>query len=176
MGLSITEITTSASAISRFRPIQRDCYTHDEVNLTSLPLEKGTNNRDSEIALRQPLNHQNSSETQNSTTWSRKKVMSTTTKGQGHHYVFKTYFSFLFTMAYYLYLANKSKVILRPPVLKISPWWCFGSVFALLNIWMTNSLLIPLKERSTLQWSHDLLILASFFPSQLLFCTLFHIL
>ena len=64
MGLSITEITTSASAISRFRPIQRDCYTHDEVNLTSLPLEKGTMNRDSEIALRQPLNHQNSSETQ----------------------------------------------------------------------------------------------------------------
>ena len=123
MGLSITEITTSASAISRFRPIQRDCYTHDEVNLTSLPLEKGTNNCDSEIALRQPLNHQNSSETQRKAPLGAEKVMSTTTKGQGHHhYVFKTHFSSLFTIAYfYLYLANKSNVILRPAVLKISP-------------------------------------------------------
>ena len=41
VGLSITEITTSESAISRFAPVQRDCYTHDEVNLTALPLYKG---------------------------------------------------------------------------------------------------------------------------------------
>ena len=109
MGLSITEITTSASAISRFRPIQRDCYTHDEVNLTSLPLEKGTNNCDSEIALGQPLNHQNSSETQRKAPLGAEKVMSTTTKGQRHHYVFKTYFSFLFTMAYLLPISCKQK-------------------------------------------------------------------
>lgn len=41
VGLSITEIITSQSAIKRFAPIERDCYTHDEVNLRSLPLKKG---------------------------------------------------------------------------------------------------------------------------------------
>ena len=41
VGLSITEIITTEAAISRFKPEERDCYTHDEVNLTSLPLEKG---------------------------------------------------------------------------------------------------------------------------------------
>jgi hypothetical protein len=41
VGLSITEITTSISAIERFTPIERDCYTYDEVNLRSLPLKKG---------------------------------------------------------------------------------------------------------------------------------------
>ena len=41
VGLSITEITTSSNAISRFTPEERDCYVHDEVNLKSLPLKKG---------------------------------------------------------------------------------------------------------------------------------------
>ena len=41
VGMSITEITTTKSAIARFKPHQRDCYTHDEVNLVSLPLKKG---------------------------------------------------------------------------------------------------------------------------------------
>jgi hypothetical protein len=43
VALSITEITTSQSAIERFTPTERDCYTHDEVNLKSLPLKKGHN-------------------------------------------------------------------------------------------------------------------------------------
>lgn len=41
VGLSITEITTSQAAISRFVPRDRDCYVHDEVNLNTLPLKKG---------------------------------------------------------------------------------------------------------------------------------------
>ena len=41
VGLSITEIITSDSAIERFTPKERDCYVHDEVNLKSLPLKKG---------------------------------------------------------------------------------------------------------------------------------------
>ena len=41
VGLSITEITTSSNAITRFTPEERDCYVHDEVNLKSLPLKKG---------------------------------------------------------------------------------------------------------------------------------------
>lgn len=41
VGLSITEITTTSGAIERFQPDERDCYTHDEVNLVGLPLRKG---------------------------------------------------------------------------------------------------------------------------------------
>jgi len=41
VGLGITEITTTDAAISRFAPESRDCYVHNEVDLTSLPQEKG---------------------------------------------------------------------------------------------------------------------------------------
>ena len=37
----VNEHLPSPSAIERFTPRDRDCYTHDEVNLMSLPLKKG---------------------------------------------------------------------------------------------------------------------------------------
>lgn len=41
VGLSVTEITTTKAAISRFTPEERDCFIEDEVNLTALPQQNG---------------------------------------------------------------------------------------------------------------------------------------